>query len=183
MVSPVKTEDGKLLSYDKILEDKNLPDYWLRKYNLAHARWRRYYGMRGRSGEINPMHEVLVERMALIHTKMQWMEHPDFEEETGMKIENPLYMGAYDNLLKQMVKLADQIQKYTEPKPKAAIEKKSLTVTATAKDIKELKDEQLNAAIKELISGEEGAVKAIAGGEADQEEPESGESQGSQELD
>jgi hypothetical protein len=169
-------KDGKEFSYDKIFEDKNLPEYWLRKYQLAHARWRRYYDMRARSKDNNPMHEVLVERMALIHTKMQWMEHPDFEKETGMKIENPLYMGAYDNLLKQMVKLADQIQKYTEAKPKAVARKetKKLTVTATAKDIKELKDDQLNAAIRELISGEEGAAKEISSGEATEEGPESG---------
>ena len=120
------------------------------------------------------MHEVLVERMALIHTKMQYMEHPDFEEDTGMKIENPAYMGAYDNLLKQMVKLADQIQKYTEVKPKAPIEKKSLSISATAKDIKELKDEQLNKAIRELISGEEGAAEEIDSGEAVTQGAESG---------
>lgn len=181
----VETEDGKKLSYDKILEDKELPDYWHRKYLLVHARWRAYYGMKARSKDINPMHEILVERIALLHVRMQYFESPDFLKATGLKIENPLYMGKYDELLKTMVKLVDQIQKYTEARPKAVTKKAVLKITAniTAEELKQLDNDTINAEISKLISGEEAPAEETPAGTEVEEILRSGKSESSEALD
>lgn len=185
MTHKVTTADGKELRYDKILEDKELPPYWHRKYVLSHTRWRRYYGMKARNKDINPMHEILVERIALIHTKMQYFESPDFKKDTGMNIENPLYMGKYEELLKAMIKVVDQIQKYTEARPKAVAKKATLNVTAeiTAEELKKLDNDTLNDEISKLISGEETPVEETPNGAEIEEILKSGKSESSKELD
>ena len=180
-----KTKEGIEISYDKILEDKELPEYWHRKYILTHTRWRKFYGMRARNRDINPMHEVLVERISLLHVKMQYFESPDFKEDTGLNIENPLYMGKYDEMLKSMVKIVEQIQKYTESRPKAVAKKATLKLTAnvTVDELKDIKDDILDAEIAKLISGEEDTSEEIVDGTEIQEILESGKSESSKDLD
>lgn len=166
----VPTGDGKELSYDKLLEDKALPPYWQRKYRLAYRRFRKFYGIGARNS--NPMHEILLEKIAYLSTKMMYYESPDFIEETGVPIENPLYMGKYDTLIKSMVKLVEQMQKYTEAKPITTVEKKSLnlSVKATAKELKELSNEELDSEIARLLDGGKGTPKEITSGEEPERE-------------
>ena len=180
-----KTKEGIEISYDKILEDKELPEYWHRKYILTHTRWRKFYGMRARNRDINPMHEVLVERISLLHVKMQYFESPDFKEDTGLNIENPLYMGKYDEMLKSMVKIVEQIQKYTESRPKTVSKKATLKLTAnvTADELKEIKNDVLDAEIAKLISGEEVAPEETIDGTEIKEILQSGKSESSKALD
>jgi len=180
-----KTKEGIEISYDKILEDKELPEYWHRKYILTHTRWRKFYGMRARNRDINPMHEVLVERISLLHVKMQYFESPDFKEDTGLNIENPLYMGKYDEMLKSMVKIVEQIQKYTESRPKAVAKKAVLKLKAnvTADELKDLKNDVLDAEIAKLISGEEVAPEETIDGTEIKEILQSGKSESSKALD
>ena len=180
-----KTKEGIEISYDKILEDKELPEYWHRKYILTHTRWRKFYGMKARNRDINPMHEVLVERISLLHVKMQYFESPDFKKDTGLNIENPLYMGKYDEMLKSMVKIVEQIQKYTESRPKAVAKKATLKLTAnvTADELKEIKNDVLDAEIAKLISGEEVAPEETVDGTELQEILQSGKSESSKDLD
>jgi len=180
-----KTKEGIEISYDKILEDKELPEYWHRKYILTHTRWRKFYGMRARNRDINPMHEVLVERISLLHVKMQYFESPDFKEDTGLNIENPLYMGKYDDMLKSMVKIVEQIQKYTESRPKAVAKKATLKLTAnvTADELKEIKNDVLDAEIERLISGEKVTPEETVDGTELQEILKSGKSESSKDLD
>ena len=160
------TDNGKQISYDKVLEDKCLPPYWHRKYLLCHARWRRYYKVKARIN-VNPMLEMLIERAAVLHTKMQYYEHPDFQAETGVPIDNPLYMGKYDDMLKTILKTADQIQRYTESKPKAVEKKAVLKVTAniTKDELKGINNDVLDSEIKRLISGEEVTSEEVIEGE------------------
>ena len=180
-----KTKEGIEISYDKILEDKELPEYWHRKYILTHTRWRKFYGMRARNRDINPMHEVLVERISLLHVKMQYFESPDFKEDTGLNIENPLYMGKYDDMLKSMLKIVEQIQKYTESRPKAVAKKATLKLTAnvTADELKEIKNDVLDAEIERLISGEKVTPEETVDGTELQEILKSGKSESSKDLD
>ena len=180
-----KTKEGIEISYDKILEDKELPEYWHRKYILTHTRWRKFYGMKARNRDINPMHEVLVERISLLHVKMQYFESPDFKEDTGLNIENPLYMGKYDDMLKSMVKIVEQIQKYTESRPKAVAKKATLKLTAnvTADELKEIKNDVLDAEIERLISGEKVTPEETVDGTELQEILKSGKSESSKDLD
>jgi hypothetical protein len=160
---------GKNIQYDKVLEEKNLPDYWYRKYQLTLYRWRRYYGIKSRSNT-NPMLDVLVERAALMHTKMQYYESPDFETDTGVKIENPLYMGEYDKMVKSMLKTIDQIQKYTEAKPKATSKSVSLDLKSTVKELEKLKDAELDNEIRSLIGGTETEIESSVEGEEEETE-------------
>lgn len=166
----VPTGDGKELSYDKLLEDKSLPPYWQRKYRLAYRRFRKFYGIGARNS--NPMHEILLEKIAYLSTKMMYYESPDFFAETGVPIENPVYMGKYDTLIKSMVKLVEQMQKYTEPKPVTTIKKKNLnlSVNTTAKELKELSNADLDNEIARLLGGAKGTPKEITSGETAERE-------------
>lgn len=149
----------------KIVEDKELPPYWFKRYRNTYLRYRKFYGITGSGKGLSPMHEILIEKVAYLSVKMLYFESPDFLKETGLNIENPLYMGKYDNQIKAMVKLIEQLQKYTEPKPIARSEKKILTLNTTAQEIKELKDADLNRAISEIISGKETTAEQAADGE------------------
>ena len=167
MVSP-KEVGGNKFSYDKILEDKNLPEYWHRKYQLTLARWRKFYGLRARN-KVNPMLEMLVERAAVLHTKMQYYESPDFSTHTGLQIENPLYMGKYDAMLKTILKTAEQIQKYTEAVPKATSKNLNLKLEATVKELKKLNDGELDNELRALVGGSKAQVVATVIGEEEEE--------------
>jgi hypothetical protein len=158
----------------RVVEDKELPPYWYQRYRNTYLRYRKFYGITGNAKGLSPMHEILIEKVAYLSVKMLYYESPDFFKETGLNIENPLYMGKYDNQIKAMVKLIEQLQKYTEPKPVARSVKKVLTVNTTAQEIKELKDADLNRAITEIISGKEIVTEQAPDGEAVKEGPESG---------
>jgi hypothetical protein len=166
-----QAEDGKMIVYDQIIEGKNLPPYWYRKYLLFYKRYRRYYGIKARSG--NPMHDLLLEKIALLNAKMLYYESPDFFEKTGVPIESPLYMGKYDELLKQMVKLVNQFQNFTEPKPKSPLKKETknfnLNVNASTEELKQLADSELDNQIRVLISTAKGAIEEAPDGEGTEE--------------
>ena len=166
----VKTvlKDGKEIGYDKVMFEKQLPEYWYRKYVLTYKKFRRHYGIKRGA---NPIHEVLLEKIALISTKMLYYESPDFFKETGVPIENPLYMGKYDDLLKQMVRLIDQIQRYTEAKPVATSKSANLkiNVNTTAKELKELSDADIDTQIRQLVSGAEEPIEVSVDGETEEE--------------
>jgi hypothetical protein len=157
-----RKKPGKYAAYDRAIEEKALPEYWYKKYRIVFSRWRKHYGLKRRVYS-NPMLEVLVERAALLHIKMQYYEHPDFVDETGVRIENPMYMGKYDEMLKSILRTIEQIQKYTEAKPKAP--SKSLRVNTTIQELNKLNDEQLDKEIRQIISTGEDEVNIAPGRE------------------
>ena len=162
-------------AYEKLIEDKNLPAYWYQKYSLFYRRLRKHYGIVRYKG--NPLQEVLLEKIAYVSIKMQYIESPDFYKETGIPIENPIYLDKWDSILKIMLKFIEQMQKYTEPKPPQKKETKKLVVNIN-KDLKEIPDADLNSVIRQLTSGEEEAIEVIALGKNEKESdtPEQSES-------
>jgi hypothetical protein len=90
------------------------------------------------------------------------MESPEFYEETGIRIESPTYLGEYNKILLSLVKLSEQIMKYTETTKKETVTK---NLSVQMKEIEVMTDDELNSELRRFIGGGKAKISNIIGRE------------------
>jgi len=149
-----KKED---FSYKRIIYDKKLPEKWNRLYRYRYAKLREYYLKVKKQS--NPLYDIILEKIAFISVYTLYVEAGDFKE---FPIDNPLYISDYATIIDKLLMVLNKLLQYTEVKITAS---KSFELPeATADEITNLTDEELNARAVELISKAKGRIKVTTSG-------------------
>ena len=143
--------------YQTKIYTKKLPPKWNSLYRYRYGKFMKYY--REVKKIYNPLHEIVIEKLAFLSVYALYVESGDFEQ---LPIDNPLYMNEYATIIDKLVKVMDQFLKYTEIKITASKELELPDITND--QLKSLTDDELNARAIDLISKAKGRIKITATG-------------------
>lgn len=162
------TADRKI-NYYQIFHEKDLPYYWFQVYKLEYSRLRKWYGLKRKEG--HPLFDLILEKVAYVKTKMLFVESPDFYKITGLKIDNPKYYSEYTKIMNNLVKVLEQIMKYTEStKKETKSETKSLTLVKEMKSIEGMSEEEIEEEIRRITNKRRGAIETSASPKGEEKE-------------
>lgn len=143
--------------YQTKIYTKKLPPKWNSLYRYRYTKYMKYYKEVKKNN--NPLYEIIIEKIAFISVYALYVEAGDYE---NLPIDNPLYMNEYTAIIDKLVKVLDQLLKYTEIKITASKELELPDITND--QLKSLTDDELNARAIDLISKAKGRIKITATG-------------------
>jgi len=150
-------------SYKMKIMPKQLPEKWYNLYRLRYSKYSNFY--KKNRGLLNPMFDVLVEKIAFLSVFLLYIESPDYGKnpETGksdgtVSMLNPLYLEDYVKAVAGLNKVMEQMMKYTEVK---IIQKETHDIPIRPKEIA---SGELDNRITELIQKGKGRISITATG-------------------
>jgi hypothetical protein len=147
------------LHYKKYIFEKNLPPKWEDIYRLTFKRLKRFYWKE--KYVTNPLMAIILERVAYLNTKLQYMESSDFiidSEDIKALLD---FEKKHSTIQQELIKSLEQLMKYTEVKvvPNRVNVKVTKKQIEKASDVIRLSDRELNEQIRERISSTEVTVR------------------------
>jgi hypothetical protein len=135
--------------YKKLMDQKSLPDFWQKKYQLIYARLRKYYKITATL--TNPMFDIILEKTAYYTAKLRYMESNDFAE-SGYDVNDPSSIILMSNMVQTLMKSCEQAMKYSETMKKSSTSK---SFDVKIKAISQLSDKELNERLRGIVGGSE----------------------------
>lgn len=156
-----KTKDAKgHLGRHKFIFPKNLPEYWEEVYRIQFKRFKRKYS--NEKYITDPTVAVLVEGLAYLNTRLQYVESKDYFTEEIKVLEDKFeFERLHDRIQTNLLKAITQIERLTKiivvnRPPKKDVEVEVLSVS----DVMKLSDEE----ISKKITKQTGRTKDTPGG-------------------